>query len=69
MNAVKFTHAVYNTDVYIFPEQVFSIFTLPTNKATTLVGPASVAVPVTCTVEEAVQLINQAKKATNQGDK
>ena len=63
MTEVKFTHTTYNTDVFVFADQVIAVLHLPTMKSTTLVGPGSTAIPVTDTVEEAIKKLTAAKAA------
>lgn len=69
MTEVRFTHAVYKTDVFVYPEQIIAVLFLPTSNSTTLVGPGSTAIPVTDTVEETLKKINLAKTANNQKEK
>lgn len=66
MNEVKFTHTTYNTDVYVFAEQVVSVMTLPTMKSTVLVGPGSTVIPITDSVEEAIKKLKLAAKPAAQ---
>ena len=60
MTEVKFTHTTYNTEAFVFAEQIVAIFYLPTMKSTVLIGPGSTAIPATDTVDEAKKKIKQA---------
>ncbi len=66
MTEVKFTHSTYNTEAFVFAEQVVAVLFLPTMKSTVLIGPGSTAIPVTDTVEEAKNKIKLALKESAQ---
>lgn len=63
IETVKFTHAKFNTDVYIYPTEIYAVTLEPTLKLTIVVGRGGASVPVVGTVEEALIKINAAKEA------
>lgn len=68
MNLLKLSHASWQDDdgrpveVSVLPEQVFSVFFMPANKATAVVGPGGAHVLVLESVNEVLEKLNQCLK-------
>lgn len=60
MSTVKFIHVKTNEPLFVFADQVSCVMTMP-GGYTTLVVPGS-AIPVTASVEDAIQLISEKRK-------
>lgn len=69
---IELTHATWKHDtgegvkVYIYPQQVFSVFYAPVQKATVVVSSGGGNVPVLETEEQVIELVK--KPLTNKED-
>lgn len=57
MEPVKFVNPLTKQDVFVFADMVFGVTFMVTQACTVLTGPGGAAIPVDCTVEEAIKKI------------
>ena len=60
---LTFTHTTYNTEVFIYPEEVFAVVYMPTFKSVALLSKGGAAVPVVGDIKEITNRITAAKSA------
>lgn len=63
MNYATFTQATLNTPVHLFPDNIVGAFTAPDQKVTCIIIVGGSSIPVTDTLEDAVNKISNAKNA------
>lgn len=66
MITVSFINPITKQQVVLYPHQVFGVTFLPTNNCTVVTSVGGAAVPVECSIDEAVNKINAALAANSQ---
>lgn len=66
MQPLKFTHTTFNTEVFIYAEQVFAVMFMPTFKSNVLMSIGGACVPVHGELTELQEQITIAKANNGQ---